>query len=136
MMFKIVLVSEVLQGVAIPCDGKLRLVLQSRKTRQLKSEGSGLRFYEKTFAVLEEHDPCVPDAVATVPSEDNSSVESHREELTPSPEREVLAVTRLALFEFLRWLPVIPFAKQFFIGDAAATTEKLPNILDGFALYC
>lgn len=33
-------------------------------------------------------------------------------------------------------MPVIPFAKQFFIGEAAATAQKPPNILDCFALDC
>jgi len=75
----------------------------------------------------------MPDAVASVPPEDNSGVESHRQKFPPRPEREVLAVTRFTLLEFLRWLPVFLFAKQFFIGDGAATSQKLPYLFHGFA---
>lgn len=71
----------------------------------MKPKRPGLRFHEKALAVPEEHDPCMPDAVTSVSPEDDASVESHCEELTPGPERKVLTVTRFALFEFLRRLP-------------------------------
>jgi hypothetical protein len=62
-------------------------------------------------------------------TEDNSGVKAHREQLTPCPQREVLAVAGFALLEFLRRLPVISFAKEFLIRDPATATEKLTDIL-------
>jgi hypothetical protein len=124
----------VLQRFTIPGDGKSGFIGQRRETRQPKAERTRLRFNKKTFAVLKEHDPSVPNAVASVPSEHDSGVESHSEQLAPSPEGEVFAVTSLPFLEVLRRLPVVLFVKQFSVGDTATTMQKLAHILDGLAL--
>jgi hypothetical protein len=54
--------------------------------------------------------------------------------LTPSPEREVLAVARFASLEFLWWLPVVFLAEQLLVGDSTATAEELANFFERAAV--
>ncbi len=123
----IIFVGIVPQRLAIPGDGKLRLVAQCREARETKPETAELWLDQKTLAVLKKHYPCMADSVTSVPSKNHARVKSHREHLAPSPEGEILAVARFAFLEFLWWLPVFFFAKQFFIGDSTTTAEKLAN---------
>jgi len=78
-----------------------------------------LRLNKEASLTLEEHDPGMADSVTATSPEYNPSVVSHFQQLAPSPERKVFAISSLALFKFFRGLPVIPLAKQFLVRYGA-----------------
>ena len=131
---RIILVSVVLHDLTIPRDREPRFVLQRRETREAKPEIAGLWFDEKAFAVLKEHDPRVADSISSRSSEYDPGVEPHREQLTPGPKGEILAVTRFPLLEFFWRLPIVFFTEQRLVRNSAATAEKLANLLETLAL--
>ena len=127
-------VRKVSQPLAIPRDGKLWLISDGRPAGHGTADQAGLRFEKIPLTFLNILDPCVSDFVTSALSEDNTSVNSHCEQLTPCPQGEILAVAGSALLEFFRRLPVVFLAKQFPVIDIATGAQELANVLPVAAL--
>ena len=77
----------------------------------------------------------VSSSVASVPSEDDSRINTHSQQFTPGPKRKVFAVTSPALLKFFRRLPVLLFTEQLFIRNSAARFQELTDIFQRAALH-
>jgi hypothetical protein len=67
--------------------------------------------------------------VSSTSSEHNARVVSHVYQLSPGPQRKVFAIASFALFEFIRRLPIVLFAKQLLVGDGTTSAQKFPHVL-------
>jgi hypothetical protein len=67
-------------------------------------------------------------AISSSGSTNESRVVSHVQKLSPSPEREVVAIAFPPVFEIFRRLPILAFTKEFLVGDILATPKKISNV--------
>lgn len=122
------------EHLTIPRDRKHRVVPQSRKARESVTDKAQLRLNQIALPIGLECDPCMPNSVATVFSEDETSIIAHDEELTPCPQREVFAITFFRLLKVFWRLPILFFAEQFLVGNSSARGKKFADVRDRSAL--
>jgi hypothetical protein len=66
---------------------------------------------------------------------DESSSITKRHQLSPGPQREVLAVSAAATFELFRWHPIVAPAELHLIRYVSAGPEEVPDIVQILADY-
>src|SRR5262245_10079196 len=81
----------------------------------------GSKRFDNIFSAVQLHrDPCMSRSVATGPAVDKPRAMTQLHQLSPCPQREIVAVALASLLELMRRHPMIAHPELFFVGEVAA----------------
>jgi len=122
------LVRIVGDDLSIRCHGVPWFVTNRRQARHGQSQSRRQRFQQKVLPVLLKRDPRMAFAIVASSAHDKSSREIHVKQLSPCPQRIVLAVTFFDFLKFVGGLPIITLVIQLLV-------RNIPKLQEGSAQF-